>query len=261
MCTSPIEITRRLPSGSVRSYTVPCGKCEECRASYQSEFAARCAVEASARGSLHFITFTYNNSWLPVNFIDYVPELKDFVPTAFQRGDSCYDWQLKEWSTFGCSVQTNDDSTSVCPTLHRDDIKHLLKKFRIYCKRKDIPLDFGFTVFGEYGEEKSRPHYHALFAGLSDSQANILCNMWTYGFSDVKSIPRFNKDGSDAFVLTSNYVSKYIAKRDRLPDFVKYGFAESPRRQSSVGFGLSGVDFDKMRPFLFGGRLCTSSVK
>lgn len=261
MCTSPIEVTKKLPSGRVRSYTVPCGKCEECRASYQSEFAARCAVEADARGSLHFFTFTYNDSWLPVNFIDYVPELKGFVPIALQRGDSCYDWQLKEWSSRGCSVQTNDDSTCVCPTLRREDIKYLLKKFRSYCKRHGIDVDFSFTVFGEYGEEKSRPHYHALFCGLTDSQARFISNMWTYGFSDLKSIPRFNKDGSDAFVLTSNYVSKYIAKRDKLPDFVKDGFAESPRRQSSIGFGLSGVDFDKMRPFLFSGRLQASSVQ
>ena len=250
VCTSPITLYKQFKDGSSKEYTVPCGHCAECRAAYQSEFSLLAYLEAEKRGSLHFFTLTYNDSWLPVAWTDYDKSsgLCAEGIGAFYRGSHCYDWQLKEWRENGCSVQTDDDGCSVCPSLFRDDIKNWLKKYRSYCDRQDISKDFSFTCFGEYGERKSRPHYHVLVAGLDDSQANVLSNLWTFGFSLVKSIPRFNKDGSDAFILTSNYVSKYICKQDHLPSFVRDGFAQAPRRQSSIGFGKH-LDLDILRPF------------
>lgn len=261
MCTCPITIKKLLPTGQCFEHVVPCGNCEECRSSYQSQLACRVAQEASARGSLHFFTLTYNNAWLPVTRIEYVDSEKENLPIAFYRGSSCYDWQLADWTNNGCCLVQDDDFGMVCPSLRREDVKNWLKRYRSYCDRHHISKDFAFTLFGEYGERKSRPHYHALVVGLSDSQANILSNMWTFGFCQLKSIPRFNKDGSDAYVLTSVYVSKYIAKRDKLPEFVKLGYAEKPRGQSSVGFGMSGVDFSKLFPFLFCGGLQAPSAK
>lgn len=250
MCTSPITITHRFPTGKVESYLVPCGKCEECRAAYQSEFACKVAAEANARGSLHFFTLTYNDSNLPIAYTD------SGHYSAFGRGSEIAAPTLREWSQNGCRcVESKICGLVACPTLFREDVKHWLKKYRSYCDRHSLSKDFAFSVFGEYGERKRRPHYHALFIGLSDDQARVLSNLWTFGFVDLKCIPRFNRDGSDAFILTSNYVSKYIAKRDKLPDFVRDGFAELPRRQSSIGFGLSGLDVEKMRPFLFSGGL------
>lgn len=256
MCTSPITISKQFKDGSSKEYTVPCGHCSECRAAYQSEFSLLAYLEADKRGSLHFFTLTYNDAWLPVAWCDVNADTPCIM--ALQRGSNCYPWQLDEWRENGCSVLEDDDFCTVCPTLNREDVKNWFKKYRSYCDRHGLPKDFSFTCFGEYGERKSRPHYHVLVAGLDDSQANILSNLWTFGFSLVKPIPRFNRDGSDAFILTSKYVSKYICKQDHLPDFVRDGFAQSPRRQSSIGFGKH-LDLDKLRPFLSCGGLCTSS--
>lgn len=256
MCTSPITLHKQFKDGSSKEYTVPCGHCAECRAAYQSEFSLLAYLEAEKRGSLHFFTLTYNDTWLPVAWCDSSADSPRIE--SFQRGSNCPSWQLEEWRENGCSLLAVDYFGSVCPSLFRDDVKNWLKKYRSYCDRRGISKDFSFTCFGEYGERKSRPHYHALVAGLDDSQANILSNLWTFGFSLVKSIPRFNKDGSDAFILTSNYVSKYICKQDRLPSFVRDGFAQVPRRQSSIGFGKH-LDLDKLRPFLSCGGLSTSS--
>lgn len=271
MCTSPISLYKQFRDGSSREYTVPCGHCAECRAAYQSEFSLLAYLEADKRGSLHFFTLTYNDAWLPVAWCDWRTMCEEHFKVCqdsgsedlsypagridvFYRGCSCYPWQLSEWRDNGCSVLDSDDGSLVCPTLFREDIKNWFKKYRSYCDRRGLSKDFSFTCFGEYGEKKSRPHYHVLVAGLDDSQANILSNLWSFGFSLVKSIPRFNRDGTDAFILTSNYVSKYICKMDHLPTFVRAGFAQVPRRQSSIGFGKH-LDLDKLRPFLPCGRL------
>ena len=210
-----------------------------------------CAIEADKGHSLAFYTLTYNDTWLPICRTQYVPEIHDNAIVSRERGDSCYPWQLKEWSQNGCSVQPDDDGDFVCPSLYREDVKCWMKRFRSYLDSKGLPKDFSFACFGEYGELKRRPHFHVLVAGLDSESCNVLANKWTYGFCDLKHIPRFNNDGSDAFVLVSNYVSKYIAKKDKLPDFVKRGFAEKPRRQTSLGFGaLKDEDIEHLRPFL-----------
>lgn len=204
-------------------------------------------LEAEKRNSLHFITLTYNDCWLPVAWCDSSADIPRI--DAFQRGSACYDWQLKEWRENGCSLLSDDDGCTICPSLYREDVKNWFKRFRQHCKRNSIFVDFSFASFGEYGESRKRPHYHVLVAGLSDENANLLGNLWSFGYSLVKKIPRFNSDGSDGFALVSDYVSKYICKRDKLPDFVSQGYAQIPRRQSSIHYGKE-LDFDKLRPFI-----------
>lgn len=260
MCTAPISVRKFNPATrSVRTIIVPCGKCSECRAAYQSEFAALCALEANKRNSLDFFTFTYNNDWLPVNYLIFQNDVVGYVPVAEQRGGDCYSWQVSGWFTKGCEPVASDDSDLVCPSLRRRDIQALLKKFRSYCDRHGLTKDFSFSCFGEYGEKRRRPHFHMLVAGLSFSQAEKLRSMWSFGFAQVKHVPRLNPDGSDAYNLVSDYVSKYICKRDRLPDWVANGYAELPRRQSSIGFGKNAVNLDDIRPFLSRGGLYSPS--
>ena len=247
MCTRPITITKKLPTGQVSSYTVPCGKCPECRSAYQSEFAFMCFLEAEKRNSLHFFTLTYNNDWLPIAWCDCNSDFPRI--DAIQRGSDCYGWQLDDWLQNGCGVSIDDDSCTVCPTLYREDVKNWFKRFRQHCKRNGISTDFSFACFGEYGEQRHRPHYHLLVAGLDDSTANLLGSFWHFGYYLVKTIPRFNPDGSDGYALVSDYVSKYICKRDKLPDFVRQGYAQLPRRQTSINFGKE-LDYDKLRPFI-----------
>ena len=40
---------------------VPCGKCSQCLGKRQSDLAARCAAEARSKGSMCFVTLTYDN--------------------------------------------------------------------------------------------------------------------------------------------------------------------------------------------------------
>lgn len=248
MCIAPIQINKTFASGRHKSYVVPCGECPECRASYQSKFAALSVLECMDHDRVAFVTLTYDQDNLPVAWTDTsrVDNLH-----AFQRGRNCYDWQLAEWKKNGCSVQPDDDGCVVCPSLYREDVKNLLKRFRSL----NPGLRVRFACFGEYGEQFSRPHYHLLLYGFDASLADEFCRCWKYGFTSFSIIPAFNPDGSSGFNAVSQYVSKYIGKCDCLPDFVKSGFAQKPRRQSSQNFGLNpiGRDIESIKDFILPG--------
>lgn len=234
MCVAPIQINKTFPSGRCKSYVVPCGRCPDCRASYQSKFAALSVLECMDHSSVAFVTLTYDQDNIPVAWTD---GSRDDNLHAFQRGRDCYDWQLVEWKKNGCSVQPDDDGCLVCPSLYREDVKNLLKRFRAL----HPGLSVRFASFGEYGEQFHRPHYHLLLYGFDNVLADEFCKCWKFGFTNYSVIPAFNPDGSSGFNAVSQYVSKYVGKCDRLPDFVKLGFAEKPRRQSSLHFGLNYV--------------------
>lgn len=245
MCIAPISIKHSLQTGQTKTVVVPCGHCPECRASYQSKFAALSVLECLDYDCVAFVTLTYNQDCLPVAWTD---TSRDDSLHAFQRGRDCYPWQLDEWKNNGCSVQPTDDGCLVCPSLYREDVKNLLKRFR--AKHPDLKVRF--AAFGEYGEQFSRPHYHCLFYGFDNILAAELCDAWHFGFTNFSIIPAFNDDGSSGFNAVSQYVSKYVGKCDRLPEFVRLGFAQKPRRQSSRNFGLKYVNehLDDMRNFI-----------
>lgn len=246
MCTSPITIYRQYKVGSSKEYLVPCGKCAECRAAYQSEFSLACLLQAEKSKTLHFFTLTYNDESLPLAISE--PDIHGNLIVGFERGfPKSLINQNVDFSKY-CRPYGNDIGYNVCPSLFRKDVQDWLKRFRQKCRREHIDINLSMACFGEYGESRHRPHYHVLVCGLSDSQARMLSRMWIFGYSCLKPIPRFNPDGSDAFSLTSKYVSKYICKRNKLPWFVQEGFAESPRKQTSIGFGKH-LDLDKLRPF------------
>lgn len=48
---------------------VPCCKCMECLRARQDDIAARCAIEADKRGSMHLITLTYRDEDLPFSYV------------------------------------------------------------------------------------------------------------------------------------------------------------------------------------------------
>lgn len=80
---------------------------------------------------------------------------------------------------------------------------------------------------------------------------NLFEFLWSkyYGNCETFHVPRFNDDGSNAFVKVSNYISKYISKGDALPDHVIDGYAHRPRRLSSIRYGRKDLDLEKLRNF------------
>lgn len=48
--------------------TVPCGKCAECVKDQQNEFVIRTVEEQKKRGTVLFVTLTYNEDSVPIKF-------------------------------------------------------------------------------------------------------------------------------------------------------------------------------------------------
>ena len=255
MCTSPITLNREV-AGRLVTRVVPCGKCEECRAKLRNEVAALSALEGVGRDSLTFVTLTYRQETLPIAVSESVDGVRRII--GYQRGSDSPAWFLNFckhkctpgfWSgQFGLDYGLFD----YCPSLFRDDWKHHMKRFRSECDRHSLSKDFAFMSFGEYGEKRHRPHLHALIFGFTPEHDERFKKLWENHFGECKLIrvPRFNADGSDAFMKVSKYISKYVSKGNHLPSFVLKGFADPPRRVSSVRFGRKNLDIPRLRSFI-----------
>lgn len=103
-------------------------------------------------------------------------------------------FEAQRWD-FTCFV-TWTYAEQHCPRfLRKADVSGAIKRLRA---RMDTR--FKFFACGEYGEEKGRPHYHALLFGVSD--AALVQAVWPFGFAQVKEAT------PERIAYCAGYVSK-----------------------------------------------------
>lgn len=208
MCLSPISIPRTYLGRKVVQWA-PCGKCEECIKDKQNEYIIRTIEEAmKVKGNIYFLTLTYSDDNVPLT-VDEDGELID---------------------------EETGEILSTLKSLNNQDITLWKKRCKRYIqyhfKRKS---EFSYLICGEYGPQTHRPHYHALFIGISPEDMEIYKKDWeeNYGFTCVKQISRFDIE------RTARYVSKYITKMRDLEDpNVINGKVQKPRKITSKGYGM-----------------------
>ena len=252
-CLRPVTLNRpnmRCPDASMlrlglythrSEVTVPCGKCIACLKRRQSDLAVRAMREANKRGSMQFLTLTYDDMSLPLQvrleridkstgevFHDLVSSplvrykglveddcTKEFV-NVVRNELSC----IRPGSTARVITKPFFESENdlyryeITPSLNRRDVRLWLKRCRVrYLREKGVPLsDFSYIVCGEYGPKTCRPHYHIALFGLSFNEASYLASQWQFGFTNLKSINSFNSDGTNGFEIASKYIGKYMSK-------------------------------------------------
>lgn len=256
---------------------VPCGHCIECLHAKQNDLATRCYIEANKRGSMVFVTLTYEDFYLPIAYTPVIVDkdtgevFRDAYSRILSDGDlselcitrnSLVDGFKRQ--KLGSSPRfIFKDSPEVLkfldfsfydldnfeyglfltPSLNRRDVRLWLKRCRVVYEREHgvkLP-DFSYVCVGEYGPKTCRPHYHLAFFGLDERLVNWLCSNWFYGFSKVEKVKPVNKDGSNGFLGASRYIGKYMRKGAFECSSVKEGFSEKPRLMVSVDLG---VDLD-----------------
>lgn len=107
---------------------IPCGQCVGCRLDYSRQWANRCMLELQYHDSAYFVTLTYDDKHIPVNY-------------------------------YGDDV-TGEAHESY--TLSKRDVQLFMKRLR----KRFSDCDIRFFLSGEYGSNTFRPHYHAIIFGL-----------------------------------------------------------------------------------------------
>lgn len=153
-----------------RTIQVPCGKCVECLKTKQNDYMVRIVEEMQQAGKSCFVTLTYSN---------------DTVPYIEREG--------KRFNV-----------------VWKDDIKDWIKRFRTNYERKTGKKGIRYFLCSEYGPKTHRPHYHAIFFGLSKCDMQLALDDWTsrFGFVLAKDVDYLNTDIS----VVARYVAKYAVK-------------------------------------------------
>lgn len=248
---------------------VSCGKCVECLKKRQSSLSVRCMREAAKRGSMCFLTLTYDNFYLPLQIslesvnkdsgectlmcqsplVRPVDPEKDGAPEFVEWCRAELDKIPKSPSARVITKDFFEDEEFlyryvITPSLNRRDVRLWLKRSRVRYRRemgKPLP-EFTYVVCGEMGPKTCRPHYHLAFFGLDWTQVSYLQNQWEYGFTNLKKVNAVNEDGTNGFEIASRYIGKYMSKGKFECDSVKDCLAEKPRLMMSKGLGTDLSD-------------------
>lgn len=183
MCTMSLKIKSVNPSGLKYAF-VPCGKCAECRKSYQSQWFFRLAAECLAainRGwQVAFFTLTYND--------EHLPEL---------YGKPCF---------------------------RRQDVRRLILRLRKKYHKEEGVTGLRYLIASEYGDNTKRPHYHGIICFPSEISAVDLCSdiqhFWSTDESEgmtslgfIYPTPEYVARDENLFVCNSAYgAASYAAK-------------------------------------------------
>lgn len=175
-CLNPITLNNVNPLVYPRGLTVPCGKCLQCRIQKRREWSLRMLHELDNWHDAVFLTLTYSPDKMPI------------VPVGLKYGPM--------------------PSNGTLVKKHLQDFIKRLRRDLDYEKRK-----IKYFACGEYGDERERPHYHAIIygIGLSGKDKNLVCQNWTYCDWNNSSIFK----GSFGVVEPDSirYVAQYIDKK------------------------------------------------
>lgn len=129
-------------------------------------------------------------------------------------------------------------------TLVKKDLQDFFKRLR-----KNYGKKIRFFACGEYGENYSRPHYHAIIFGISKMDEAVIVRSWSFGFVYVGSV----SFGSASYV--ARYTTKLLTKDKEkfyIVNNLQKEFALMSRRPGiGVPFLEKYGDFGKVHKFFW----------
>lgn len=244
MCLRPM--TRKIESrGHMRIITHPCGKCLECVAQLQNDWANRMSDEFKQWKHAYFGTFTYGNSCIP--YVDVLPaelppEKLDYLKSAIanipQSASLAKARNRRDLFSDYLTPESLDKLSIRVPYVSKYDIQCFIKRVRISYERKyNEPLELKYFICSEYGPCTLRPHYHGLFFSSAcwERLAPFIYKHYTYGaIRDFHELELRNGGISDACA----YCAKYCCKPAEFENpYVVAGLIPKPFRLMSKGIG------------------------
>lgn len=193
---------------------VPCGCCVNCRIEQQSSWAFRIRNEVKRRvwqsKPSSFVTFTLNDFALEhthkklINYPRWDIKTRKLVPLDYSKGHY---------------------------SLNKPFIRRYLDNLKARLKYNNI-TDYKVFLSAEYGDKFARPHYHAIFMGLSpETIAPFIRASWHFGRVTV----------DPCLSGAAEYVCKYMQKqlhgsKDKIKQIL-YGELTPPFNLHSRGIG------------------------
>ncbi|MEM1986745.1 MAG: hypothetical protein QXQ24_08415 [Nitrososphaeria archaeon] len=103
-----------------------------------------------------------------------------------------------------CTFTYSDDKLPENGSLRKKDLQLFIKRLRSNIDYRRPQKKFKYIACGEYGDTFGRAHYHSVFIGLSDYEANIASKeCWKNGLIDIQPLGRGGM----------RYVTKYCTKQ------------------------------------------------
>lgn len=171
-------------------YLVPCGKCHKCRRTRINQWVFRLQQHEKDASSSYFITLTYDTDNLPISKNGYMILEKPDLQKFFKR------------------LRYHDRESR--------------KEHGNYKTYKEIPdyQPIRYYACGEYGDEKSRPHYHAIVFDVYDEDS--IFKAWKKGKVHIGTVTE------ESIAYTCKYIDKegnqkipawYLDNDDRIKPF------------------------------------------
>lgn len=187
---------------------LPCGQCMPCRINRRRDWTVRLILEAHAHEENSWVTFTYDDRFLP------------------------FDMEHKKLGRSFGSV--------VAPTLWRPDYQNFLKRFRE--KTGLTSKDFKYFISGEYGEKYGRPHYHACLFGIGSRYKKDIEFAWSVLDDDRQRHPIGNVFHGSLTWDSAQYTAGYTIKKMTAFDHGELDGRYPEFGQGSKGISLIAVD-------------------
>lgn len=194
-----------------RTLSIACGQCHGCRMTRTRHWAIRCMHEKQMHKFACYITLTYRPETLPANNTLHYPDFQRFMKrlrTAAIRGRGSFHQRFPPVAR--SRAQAIARNLTARSHTRRDTVNTTR-----YARWKN---NIKFYMCGEYGEEKGRPHYHALIFGIDFAdrifykttpsgkklyRSATLEKLWPYGFSSVGELT----------FESAAYVARYVMKK------------------------------------------------
>lgn len=143
---------------------IPCGKCIGCRLEYSREWANRGYLESKLYEHNYFITLTYDEKY------KYTPEYVELNNNRIYRDNEPKRNEKYKSETITYTDPDPDhrpdrqeEATGTWKgILIKRDLQLFFKRLRKEIAEKYNHTGIRFMACGEYGDEGSRPHYHAI---------------------------------------------------------------------------------------------------
>ena len=213
-CEHPVRVFNKYLG---QYMSVPCRKCNTCKAAKASLWTRKLNNEAKCHPYVFFGTLTYAPEFLPRLLADWTNGfLYDEKGAFFNIKDLNLDYDSINYiRSRGC-----------LPVYNVEDVQKFVKRVRerIRVNKSGEPRKnryLRYFVVAEYGETLLRPHYHFIFftgsEWFAENAKSVVSQCWSVDFRSKSPRSMGRIDCQAVINSASSYVASYLACSDNLP--------------------------------------------